>query len=121
MDVEAVRAALAAVSAPWGERGDAVLDSGRSYRPGEPVTIEVRKRGRRYHLGDGGRATTLAGKPAGWLAAAERVVAREGFNLNRAGVVFVPAVEGSCGDLGLLAARLAEASHAVFAELVELG
>ena len=118
MDVEAVRTSLAAARESWGETGETVLDSGRSYLQGEPVTIVVRKRGHRYDLHDGGRATTLARKPAGWLAAADRVVAQEGFNVNRSGVVFVPAVEGR--DLGLLAARLAETSHAVFAELVEL-
>jgi hypothetical protein len=41
-------------------------------------------------------------------------------NVNRAGVVFVPAVEQSCGDLALLALRLGESSHAVFAELIDL-
>jgi hypothetical protein len=49
---------------------------------------------------------------------AERVVAEEGFNVNRAGVVFVPVVEGR--DLSLLALRLADTSRAVFAELLEL-
>lgn len=118
MDVEAARAAVAAARSSWGERGETVFESGRSYVPGEPVTIEIRKRGRRYDLHDDARATRLAGKPDGWLAVAERLVAREGFKVNRSGVVFVPAVEGR--DLGLLAARLAETSYVVFAELVKL-
>jgi hypothetical protein len=46
------------------------------------------------------------------------VVAEEGFNVNRAGVVFVPVVEGR--DLALLVLRLADTSRAVFAELLEL-
>ena len=49
---------------------------------------------------------------------AKRVVAEEGFNVNRAGVVFAPVVEGR--DLALLALRLADTSRAVFAELLEL-
>jgi hypothetical protein len=60
----------------------------------------------------------LAGKPSGWLPVAKRVVAEEGFNVNRAGVVFVPVVEGR--DLAMLALRLADTSRAVFAELLEL-
>ncbi len=118
MDVEAARAAVAAARSSWDERGQMIFVSGWSYVPGEPATIEIRKRGHRYDLHDDGRATRLADKPEGWLGVAERVVAREGFNVNRSGVVFVPAVEGR--DLGLLAARLAETSYAVFAELVEL-
>lgn len=119
MDVEAARAAVATARSSWGDRGQMVFESGRSYVSGESVTIEIRKRGHRYDLHDDGRAARLAGKPRGWREVAERVVAREGFNVNRSGVVFVPAVEGR--DLGLLAVRLAETSYAVFAELVELG
>jgi hypothetical protein len=37
----------------------------------------------------------LAGKPSGWFPVAERVVVEEGLNVNRAGVVFVPVVEGA--------------------------
>lgn len=60
----------------------------------------------------------MAGKPSGWLPVAKRVVAEEGFNVNRAGVVFAPVVEGR--DLAMLALRLADTSRAVFAELLEL-
>jgi hypothetical protein len=45
-------------------------------------------------------------------------VAEEGFNVNRAGVVFVPGFEGR--DLAMLALRLADTSRAVYAELLEL-
>jgi hypothetical protein len=99
-------------------RGEVTLHAGQSYVEGEPVRIFIRKRGHRYDLDDRGRATELAGKPRGWLPIAERVVAEEGFNVNRAGVVFVPVVEGR--DLSLLALRLADTSRAVFAELLEL-
>jgi hypothetical protein len=116
----AVRAALGAVRASWEEEGETVLDVGLEYVPGEPVEVSARKRGRRWDFGDGGRAVQLAGKPSGWLAAAERVVAQEGMNVNRTGVVFVPAVERPGRDLAALALRLGDVSHAVHAELLEL-
>jgi len=114
----AIRSALDAARGSWGETGETTLDTGHSFVVGEPVQIFVRKRGRRYDLDDRGRATHLAAKPKGWLPVAQRIVAEEGFNVNRAGVVFVPAVEGR--DIALLAMRLAETSRAVFAELLEL-
>jgi hypothetical protein len=46
------------------------------------------------------------------------VVAEEGFNVNRRGVVFVPVIEGR--DIDELASRLAETSVAVYAALLEL-
>jgi len=95
-----------------------MLETGELFVPGEPVRIFVRKRGRNYDLDDRGRATDLAGKPTGWLPVAQRVVTEEGFNVNRAGVVFVPAFEGR--DLALMALRLADTSRAVFAEVLEL-
>ena len=102
----------------WGEAGETTLDTGQSYLEGEPTRIFIRKRGRRYDLDDRGRATQLAGKPSGWFPVAARVVTEEGFNVNRAGVVFVPVVEGR--DLARLVLRLADTSRAVFAELLEL-
>jgi hypothetical protein len=117
--LEAIRTGLDSAQKVWGETGDTTLDTRQSYVEGEPVCIFIRKRGRRYDLDDRGRAVQLAGKPRGWLQAAERVVTEEGFNINRAGVVFVPVVEGR--DLARLALRLADTSHAVFDELLELG
>lgn len=117
--LEPIRAGLDAVRES-GERGETVVETGLEYMTGEPVRVFVRGRGHRWDFGDGGRAVQLAGKPSGWLAAAERVVAEEGMNVNRAGVVFVPAVEHPCRDLALLALRLGESSHAVFAELIDL-
>jgi hypothetical protein len=102
------------------ERGETVLDTGLEYARGEAVRIFVRKRGHRWDFGDEGRAVQLAGKPARWLATAERVVAEEGMNVNRAGVVFVPAVERPDRDLAALALRLGAVSQAVYAELLEL-
>ena len=118
--LEAVRGALDGARESWVERGDTTLDTGLEYVTGEPVQVVVRKRGHRWTFGDSGRAVRLAGAPEGWLAAAERVVAEEGMNVNRAGVVFVPAVERPGRDLARLALRLGESSHAVFAELIDL-
>jgi hypothetical protein len=67
-----------------------MFETGQLFIPGEPVRILARKRGRNYDLDDRGRATELAGKLTGWLPVAQRLVAEEGFNVNRAGVVFVP-------------------------------
>ena len=101
----------------WTEAGEATLNSGLVYRPGEPVLVRVRKRGHRYDIGDEARAAELAGRPQGWLEVAERVVAEGGLNVSRRGVVFVSAVEGR--DIGSLGMKVAEASLAVHAALLE--
>ena len=111
-------AALAAARASWGEHGEALLDTDRRYTPGRPVRVLIRKRGPRYDLDDRGEAVHLAGTPDGWLVAAQRAVEAESLNVNRRGVVFVPAVEGR--DLVRLACRVADASLAVHAALLEL-
>ena len=116
--LEAIRAALAAARESWGETGDVLLDTRLSYGDGEPVRILVRKRAHRYDLDDRGAAVRKAGRPRGWLEVAERLVTEEGLNVNRAGILFVPAVEGR--DLAGLAVRLADVSLAVYGALLEL-
>ena len=81
----------------------------------DPVRIRVRKRGRRIDLTDDGAAVRKA-DVADWRETAERTVEVEGFNVNRAGVVFVPVVEGR--DVAELAGRLAATSLAVYGELL---
>jgi hypothetical protein len=84
------------------------------------VEIRVRRREQWVDMDDGGRAVELAGKPTGWLAIAERVVAEEGMNVNRAGRVFVTVHERR--DLADVERRLAESSLAVYEALLdELG
>jgi hypothetical protein len=90
-----IRTALSDARAAWGERGEVLLDLGLSYFEGQSVMIRVRKRGRRYDLVDEGRATRFAGKPDGWLEVSEGVVASEGFNITRRGVVGVSVVEAA--------------------------
>jgi hypothetical protein len=96
-----------------------VVEPGPSYGDGERVRIHIRQRGRRIDLNDGGRAVEKAGVVGGgWLEVADRVVAREGFNVNRSGVVFVPVQEGR--DIDELATRLAGTAIDVYAALLEL-
>lgn len=92
-----------------------VLDSGLTYDGAEPVRIRVRKRGARIDISDDGAAVQKANVER-WRETAERTVAVEGFNVNRAGVVFVPSFEGR--DIGSLAERLAATSLAVYGELL---
>ena len=102
-------------------RAQVSLDSGLSYREREPVVVLLRKRGRRYDLQDDGRAVALAGKPPGWRERAAQVVRGEYcLNVSREGTVFVPAVEGGV-DLEWLARRVAEASLALYQELLDFG
>jgi hypothetical protein len=73
------------------ERAELSLDSGLSYREDEPVVDAE------------GRAVALAGKPPGW----------------HDGAVFVPAAKGGV-DLAWLGGRVAEASRALYQELLDL-
>jgi len=101
------------------ETTERVVEPGAAYDGTERVRVRVRTRGRRIDLDDGGRAFEKAavfGRE--WLAVAERVVAAEGFNVNRRGVVFVPLVEGR--DVDEVAGRLAATSASVYAALLEL-
>jgi hypothetical protein len=97
---------------------ESVHEPGPSYRPGDPVRIRVRHRGIRYDIDDLGAAVDLTGKPPGWLETARRVVSEHGWNVNRAGVVFVPAVEGR--DIDALVNRTAEVSVEVLDALLDL-
>ncbi len=115
---EALRARLAAARESWGERGEVRLETGLSYVEGEAVQVLVRKRGRRYDISDLGAAVELAGRPRGWLEVARRVAEEGWLNVNRRGVVFVPAVEGR--DHADLALRVGETSLALYGALLEL-
>jgi sugar lactone lactonase YvrE len=98
---------------------DTTFDTGLSYRLDEPVLIHVRHRGHRYDLSDEGAAVELAGRRRGWFDVAQRVVAADGFNVNRRGAVFVPAVEGR--DIDGLCARLGQSSRRVYLAVLDLG
>ena len=100
------------------DTGETILKTGLTYRGSEPVQIRVRRRGRRYDITDDGVAVSLAGKPRGWLDRFERVVSAEGFNVNRRGALFVPAVEGR--DIASLAIRLPHISRSAYLDLLEM-
>jgi hypothetical protein len=97
-----------------------VVETGVCYADGEPIEVRVRQRGRRIDVDDAGATVRKAGKPRGWLETAQAVVAEPGFsfNVNRAGVVFVPLVEGR--DVDEVATRLARACAALYGELLDL-
>jgi hypothetical protein len=98
---------------PWAEGEERVVESGM-------FPIHIRRRGHWYHLDDAGEAVARArslGASSDWLSVAERIVAEEGFNVNRRGVVFVAAVEGR--DLARLAERLGACAEAVHAALLD--
>ena len=119
IDLDSIRAQLDAARRSWGELGEAVVDTGKTFGDGEPVLVTVAKRGRRYLVSDRGRAVDKAGRPRGWHAAAADAVAAEALNVNRRGAVFVPAVEGGL-DLAWLVARVADVALLVYEELLEL-
>jgi hypothetical protein len=102
--------ARAALAPPWSENEERTVEL-------RPFSVFVRKRGHRYDIDDGGAAVAAAGKPDGWLGIAEDVVELEGLNVNRRGVVFVPAVEGR--DIASLAARVSACAYEVHAALLD--
>jgi hypothetical protein len=97
--------------------GEVVVDSGLAFASADPVRVRVRRRGRRYDISDDGGAVGRAGKPTGWVDLFARHVAAEGFNVNRRGVISVPAVEGR--DIAVLARRLAATSRTAYLALIE--
>jgi hypothetical protein len=83
------------------------------------VPIAVRRRANRYYLDDRGASVAEAralGAPADWLSIAEDVVAQEGFNVNRRGVVFVTIVRADPAEVAL---RLADTAAAVREALLD--
>ena len=54
-----------------------------SYMPGRPVRVRIRRREHRHYMDDLGTAVAIAGRPAGWRAAAEQAVNACGWNMNR--------------------------------------
>ena len=121
VQTEQLREQLNAAEGALAEAGEVVLDSGLFYADGDPVRVRVRKRERRYELDDEGAAVRKVGvsvRHGAWYEAADRVVDEEHVNVNRRGVVFVPAVEGR--DLAALALQVARASASLYAALLEI-
>jgi hypothetical protein len=99
------------------ERHGVVKVTELSYMTGRPVRIRVRHREHRYDIDDMGTAVALAGRQPGWLERAKQIVDARGWNVNREGIVFVPAAEGR--DIDSLVRRTAEASVAVLDALLD--
>jgi hypothetical protein len=102
------------LAAPWAEGDERVVETA-----GFPIAVQ--KRGHWYHLDDRGEAVARAralGAGGDWLRVAEGLVAEQGFNVNRRGVLFVSVVEGR-RDLASLVARLADCASSVHAALLD--
>jgi hypothetical protein len=101
------------------ENGERAVATDLRYAGGEQVSVHIRKRGRRYDIDDGGAAVATARSfgVVDWRDVAATVVDAHDLNVNRRGVVFVPAVEGR--DLAWLAYRVARCSYAVHSELLD--
>jgi hypothetical protein len=115
----ATRRALDAAWAGPDATDEITVETGVTYRVDDPVLIRIRRRGRRYDLGDDGAAIARAGRAPGWRVLMERIVAIDGFNVNRSGALFVPVVEGR--DIAALAVRLADTSRNCYLAVLELG
>jgi hypothetical protein len=101
-------------------RTDETVTTGLAYRPGEPVRVTVTHRAQRTSVSDEGAAVERAGKPSGWLAVAERLEHDRDVNLTRQGVVWLPVVAAGPAEQAVVK-RIAEASLALYQDLLELG
>lgn len=100
-------------------RSDAVVDTGLSYIPGDPVLVHVQHREQRTTVSDDGGAVARAGQPAGWRDVADRLADELVVNITRNGVVCLPVVPiGPPQDA--IVRRIADASVALYQELLEL-
>ena len=99
------------------ENGETSVETALSYTSDQPVVIHVRKRGPRYDVDDDGAAVRLAGEPTGWHEEAEGLARAHGLNINRSGVVFVPAVVGR--DIDALVLSVADTSLSLYLALLE--
>lgn len=103
------------------ERGEVVLETGRTYDGVTPVRVHVTKRDRRYRFSDGRGAVAAAGISAAGLAFPERIrLGARSVNVGRRGEVWLPAVEWS-GDawLAALPELVAEGSLVLYESLLE--
>lgn len=99
------------------DQGEAWIETALSYTSGQPVVVRVRRRGHRYDIDDDGSAVRLAGEPEGWFDDAAGLATAQGMNINRSGVVFVPAVEGR--DIAALVLSVADTSLSLYFALLE--
>ncbi len=89
------------------------------YLPGHPVQVRVVQRERRISVTDDGEAVRLAGRPARWRDAVDRVLDEYDVNITRDGVVCLPVVAVGPGEEAIVQ-RIAQASLSLYQELLEL-
>ena len=107
-------------AAPSGARGEAMIDTGLEYRPGDPVRVRVVRREHRISVTDDGAAIEKAGRPPRWRGAAGRVGEELDVNISQSGVISLPVVPvGPCEPE--IVRRIGEASLGLYQELLELG
>jgi hypothetical protein len=100
-------------------RAEYEIESSLSYTPGDPVMVSVSHREQAVTVSDEGRAIERAGAPQGWRLAADRVASELDVNVSRHGVVSLPVVRVGPGE-DVIVRRIAEASLALYQELLEL-
>jgi ankyrin repeat protein len=116
-----LRLAFERAWATWGERGQAVLDSGLRYGGTDPVLVHVSKREGRYEITDRAGAFAAAGRPRGWRELADALETELAVNVSRQGEVFLPATaRRELAWVAALPQRVADASLAFYGALLEL-
>jgi hypothetical protein len=98
---------------------DAVVDTGLSYVPGDPVLVHVQHRDHRTTVTDDGGAVARAGHPAGWRNVADRLADELDVNITRQGIVCLPVVPVGPPEDAIVQ-RIAGASLALYQDLLEL-
>jgi Ankyrin repeats (3 copies) len=102
------------------ERAVETVTTELAYGPGDPVRVTVTRRAQRTSISDAGGAVRRAGRPGGWLAIAGRLERDLNVNITRPGVIWLPVVAVGPGEHALVN-RIAEASLALYQDLLELG
>jgi hypothetical protein len=100
-------------------RGEYEIESSLVYAPGDPVTVSVCHREQAVSVSDERGAIERSGAPQGWRLAADRVASELDVNVSRHGVVSLPVVRVGPGE-DVIVQRIAEASLALYQELLEL-
>ena len=100
-------------------RTETVIETGLSYRPGDPVRVRAVRREQRLSVADGGAAFDKAARPAGWRDIADRLERELIVNVSRHGVVWLPVVAVGPGFETVIK-RIAEASLDFYQSLLEL-
>jgi hypothetical protein len=96
-----------------------MIETSLRYGPGDPVRVSVVHRAQRLCITDGGGAVDRAGQPPGSQSVFDRIARSLDVNVRRTGEVWLPVVAAGPGQEALIT-RIADASLAVYQELLEL-